>query len=71
MCLFNNRIVSTAECSVQTKGVFTEAEEMSEVAQSSSRACDLLSSVNEPKSSGLKQNKYINLKNEVAQAVIH
>lgn len=29
---FNNRIISTADCSVQTKGVFTKAEEMSEVA---------------------------------------
>lgn len=70
MCPFSNRVISTAECNVQTEGVFTEAEEMSEVAQSSSRASDLLSSVNEPKSSGLKQNKYINLKNEVAGAVI-
>lgn len=49
---------------------------MSEVAKSSCRACDLLSSVNELKSSGVKQNKHISLKekkkkHEVAEAVIH
>ena len=51
----NDGVILSVERRAQTKAVFTE------VAQSSSRASDLLSSVYEPKSSELKQNKYISL----------